>query len=219
MNWNNNTTNTFAIMQPTDGATNFSADKVVISTASFSNDLAGGSFILSNGLVFTPNHAPVANSTTNNRAPNLTWKIKIADVLATLTSDVDGDTRVLTALSATSTNGVTITTNATHILYSNPNNVDDEFTYTVRDVGPAYRAGDTVRTATGTVRILVSAPAGTNFNAVAISFTNGVVGMRFAGIPGYNYDVQRTTNLTPPVVWSTLWRRTRRRSASSITLT
>ena len=28
--------------------------------------------------------------------------------------------------------------------------------------------------------------------------------MRFAGIPGYSYDVQRATNLTPPVAWTTL---------------
>ena len=104
---------------------------------------------------------------------------------------------------ATSTNGVALVTNATHIFYTNPNNVEDEFTYTVRDVR-SYRAGDTVRTATGTIRITVNAPGGTNFNAVAISFTNGVVGMRFAGIPGYSYDVQRATNLTPPVAWTTL---------------
>ena len=206
-NWNNDTTNVFTIATPSGVVNGFVANKFTLNNANFSNDLAGGTFAIEEGslkLKFTPNHAPVATSITNNRAPNLTWKIKIADVLATLTSDVDGDARGLTVV-GTSTNGVTVTTNATHILYSNPNNVDDEFTYTVRDLRAAYRAGDTVRTGTGTLRLTVSAPAGTNHNAVAISFTNGVVGMRFAGIPGYNYDVQRTTNLSPPVVWSTLW--------------
>jgi hypothetical protein len=48
------------------------------------------------------------------------------------------------------------------------------------------------------------APSGTNGNAVTISFTNGVVGMRFAGIPGYTYNVQRTEDLTPPATWTTL---------------
>jgi hypothetical protein len=206
-NWNNDTTNTFTIATPSGVVNGFAANKFTLNDANFSNDLAGGTFAIEEGslkLKFTPNHAPVATSITNNRAPNLTWKIKIADVLATLTSDVDGDARGLTVV-GTSTNGVTVTTNATHILYSNPNNVEDEFIYTVRDVGPAYRLGDTVRTATGTIRITVSAPAGTNQNAVAISFTNGVVGMQFAGIPGYAYDIQRATNLTPPVAWTTLW--------------
>jgi hypothetical protein len=32
-----------------------------------------------------------------------------------------------------------------------------------------------------------------------------VVGLRFAGIPGYAYEVQRTTDLTPPISWTTLW--------------
>ncbi len=205
-NWNNDTTNVFTIATPSGAVNGFAANKFTLNTANFSNDLAGGTFAIEEGslkLKFTPNHAPIATSITNNRPPNLTWKIKIADVLATLTSDVDGDARGLTVVGA-STNGVIVTTNATHIFYTNPNNVEDEFTYTVRDYGPAYRAGDTVRTATGTLRLTVSAPAGTNQNAVAISFTNGVVGMRFAGIPGYNYDVQRATNLTPPVAWTTL---------------
>ena len=185
----------------------FAANKFTLNDSQFSNDLAGGVFSIEEGSLkvkFTPNHAPVANAVTNNRAPNLTLKIKIADLLAAATSDADGDARVLSALSATSTNGVMVATNATHIFYSNPNNVEDEFSYTVRDVGPVYRAGDTVRTGTGTIRITVRAPAGTNFNAVAISFTNGVVGLRFAGIPGYSYAVQRTTDLTPPVAWATL---------------
>jgi hypothetical protein len=205
-NWNNDTTNEFTIATPSGVVNGFAANKFTLNDANFANDLAGGAFAIEEGslkLKFTPNHAPIATSITNNRAPNLTWKIKIADVLAALTSDVDGDARGLVSV-GTSTNGVTVTTNATHILYTNPNNVEDEFTYTVRDFGPAYRAGDTVRTGTGTLRLTVNAPAGTNQNAVAISFTNGVVGMRFAGIPGYSYDVQRTTNLTPPVVWTTL---------------
>jgi autotransporter-associated beta strand protein len=206
-NWNNNTTNLFTIASASGAINGFAVNKFTLNDANFSNDLAGGVFSIEEGslrLKFTPNHAPIANNVTNNRAPNLSYKIKIADLLAAATGDVDGDARGLVSLSA-STNGVTLTTNDTYIFYANPNNVEDQFTYTVRDIGPAYRAGDTVRTATGAIRFTVNAPQGTNANAVAISPTNGVVGLRFAGIPGYNYEVQRATDLTPPVAWTTLW--------------
>ncbi len=205
-NWINDTTNLFTIASASGAVNSFVANKFTLDDANFANDLAGGGFSIEEGslkLRFLPNHAPIATSLTNNRAPNLTWKIRISDLLAAATSDPDGDARGLTVV-GTSTNGVTVTTNATHILYTNPNNVEDEFTYTVRDFGPAYRAGDTVRTATGKLRLTLNAPTGTNGNAVNISFTNSVVGMRFAGIPGYTYDLQRATNLTPPVAWSTL---------------
>jgi hypothetical protein len=205
-NWNNDTTNIYTIATVTDAVTNFAADKFVLNDANFSNDLAGGVFSIEEGslkLKFTPNHAPVATSLTNNRAPNLAYQIEIASLLTGVTSDPDGDARILTVL-GTSTNGVTVTTNATHILYSNVNNVEDEFTYTVRDVRSSYRTGDTVRTATGSIRFTVNAPTGTNGNVLAISFTNGVVGMRFSGIPEYFYEVQRATDLTPPITWTTL---------------
>jgi autotransporter-associated beta strand protein len=206
-NWNYDTTNVFTIASASGAINGFAANKFTLNDANFSNDLAGGVFSIEEGSLrvkFTPNHAPIANSITNNRAPNVSFKIKIADLLAAATSDVDGDARGLVSLGA-STNGASVTTNDTYIFYSNPNNVEDEFTYIVRDFGPAYRAGDTVRTATGTIRFTVNTPQGTNANAVAISPTNGVVGLRFAGIPGYAYEVQRTTDLTPPISWTTLW--------------
>ena len=55
-----------------------------------------------------------------------------------------------------------------------------------------------------TIRLTVNAPTGTNGNVLAISFTNGVAGMRFSGIPEYSYQVQRATDLTPPIIWTTL---------------
>jgi len=204
-NWNNDTTNTFTIATATDAVTNFVADKFSLNDANFSNDLAGGVFSVEEGSLkvkFTPNHAPVANSFTNNRAPNLSLKIKLTNLLALATSDVDGDARALIALGA-STNGATITTNATYLFFTSTNNLAEAISYTVRDVR-SYRAGDTIRTGTGALWFTASAPQGTNGNAVNISFTNSVVGMRFAGIPGYTYDVQRTEDLTPPVTWTTL---------------
>ena len=113
-----------------------------------------------------------------------------------------GDGLILTEV-GTSTNGATITTNATHIFYSSTNNLAESFSFTLRD-NRSYRAGDTVRTATALLTLTAEAPTGTNHNALNISATNGVVGLRFAGIPGYTYQIQRATTLVSPA-WTTLW--------------
>ena len=133
----------------------FAASKSTLNDSKFSNNLAGGVFSIQAGslqLQFTPDHASVGGGFTNNRAPNLSLKIKITNLLAQATSDVEGDT---------------------------------------------------VRTATGQLVITAEAPQGRNANAVAFS-TPGIPTMTFAGLPGHSYDVQRTTNLTPPVTWTTL---------------
>jgi len=205
-NFDNNANGLFLIATISGTVNGFDPNKFTVNDALFANDLAGGVFSFdsfSPSVRFTANRAPLANSVTNNRAPNASLKISIADLLAAGTSDADGDARALVSVSATSTNGVSLTTNGTFIFYSNPNNVEDEFSYTVRDVR-AYRAGDTVRTATGTLRITVNAPAGTNQNFVSFAVVEGKPTMRFAGIPGYTYEVQRTTDLTPPTSWTTL---------------
>jgi hypothetical protein len=95
---------------------------------------------------------------------------------------------------------------ATNIYYPNAtNNVADRISFSVRDQRAAYRAGDTVRTATAFIQIAIAEPGGSNSNLVSITYTSGIPTLVFAGIPGYSYDVQRTTNLTPPVAWTTLW--------------
>jgi autotransporter-associated beta strand protein len=205
-NWNNNATNVYAIATASGAVNGFAANKFALDDSLFANDLAGGVFSIEEGSIavrFTPNQAPVSNAVTNNRAPHASLKLNIADLVASATSDPDGDGRALVGVSPTSTNGVSITTNATYIFYSNLNSVEDEFTYTVRDLR-SYRPGDTVRTTTGTIRITVSTPAGTNQNFVSFAVVEGKPTMRFAGVPGYTYDVQRATDLTPPVSWQTL---------------
>ena len=207
-NFDFNTTSTWAVVTSAAPVTNFSAAAFAVNTALFSNDLAGGVFSVEEGslrLRFTPNHAPVANTMLATRAPNTSLKIKIADLL-TNTLDPDGDLRALLAVGANSTNGVPITFDGLNIYYPNATtNLADRISYTVRDVRAAYRAGDTVRTASGFIDLTVATPAGTNFNIVSITVTSGIPTIIFAGIPNYAYDVQRTTNLEPPVTWTTLW--------------
>jgi Bacterial Ig-like domain (group 3)/SprB repeat len=129
---------------------------------------------------------PVVNNVSLTRPSNVSLKLKISDLLTNAT-DVDGDTLVLAAVSA-STNGVTVRTNSTYVLYANTNNVADSFTYTVSD----GQGGST----TGTVS--VSIVAGAAGQSVTIN-PGGVVTLNFAGVPGYNYVTLRSTNLSAGV--------------------
>ena len=55
-------------------------------------------------------------------------------------SDPDGDTLSLVSV-GTSTNGVTLSIGGGDVTYTNPNLVDDQFTYTVSDVYGAQSTG------------------------------------------------------------------------------
>ncbi|MDW8308974.1 MAG: Ig-like domain-containing protein [Verrucomicrobiales bacterium] len=119
------------------------------------------------------------------RPPGLPLKLKISDLL-TNDTDPEADPFALTSLSLT-TNNVTLQTNATHLFYTNPANVNDRFEYVVSDIYGGR--------ATGTVFILLQ----TNLTGQATQITpgsNGTVTTTFAGVPGYPYQVQRATNLT-----------------------
>ena len=195
-NFDNNTTYTWQLATTTGSVTNFDTSKFSVDTSSFSNDLAGGDFVLESGslnLRFTNNHAPVALTFTNQRPRDVGLKISITNLLASLTSDADGDARTLT-FAGNSTNNATITTNGTYIFYTNTNNLNDTFTYTVRDVRN-YRAGDTVRTATATVFVEIVEVASSNSITGFTTLGAGTNQIGFAGIPGYEYVVQFATNL------------------------
>jgi uncharacterized repeat protein (TIGR01451 family) len=207
-NFNNNATSSWSFITSAAPVTNFSASAFAVNTTLFSNDLAGGTFAVEPGSLrvrFDPNHAPVANNMSVGRAANVSLKIRITDLLTNVI-DPDGDVASLLSVGPTSTNGVAVTMDATNIYYPNAtNNVADRISFTVRDQRAAYRAGDTVRTAAAFIQIAIVEPGGSNSNIVSITYTSGIPTLVFAGIPGYAYDVQRTTNLTPPVAWTTLW--------------
>ena len=148
----------WTVASTTGSVTNFNASKFSVDTSSFSNDLAGGYFFAESGSLkvsFTNNHAPVAGTATYVRPAGLTYKIAVANLLANWTSDLDNDPRTLVGFDATSTNGVNVTSDGVYLYYHGTGSVADSFGYTIRDVrtnAPAvYRAGDTVRTAVGTV--------------------------------------------------------------------
>lgn len=138
------------------------------------------------------NVPPVAQDVTLARAPGLTLKVAIASLLANYTSDTNGDARMLLAV-GNSVQGAAVNTNATHIFYSPTNNNADNFTYLIGD--------DHGHTASANINVIVVNPGGISREITA---SNGVVNIQFAGIPGYEYDVQRSTNLASWLVLTNL---------------
>jgi hypothetical protein len=141
------------------------------------------------------NRPPAANVALFFRAKGASLQIAIADLL-TNASDPDGDVLTLASVSATSTNGATLTTNATTISYDPPStngDVADSFDYTVSD----GRGG----TATGTVQVLII-PDQLCLGVTLLS--DGNIELSLSGTPGKTYRVQATEDLTSPVVWNVL---------------
>jgi len=195
-NFNNDTSYTWT--NASGNLTNFASDKLQIDDSSFSNDLAGGVFVVEPGslnLRFTNNHAPTATNILLGRARGTSVRLDVASILSN-TGDADDDGRLLVEVGA-STNGTSISTNVSMLFFSPTNNLNESFTYQVQD-NRAYRAGDSRRTAqawiTVTVTNALSSPTITNM-------PGGSVLVRFAGIPDYAYEIQRSTNLTD---WVTL---------------
>src|SRR5205085_2606511 len=114
-------------------------------------------------------------------------------LLANSTSDPDGDGRALHAVDGTSAQGATVTSDGTYIKYQPINDNSDSFNYTVRDTSSAYRAGDTVRTASAKINITVVNMGG---SVQAINTSGGAVAVKCAGVPGFQYDLERSDIVT-----------------------
>jgi autotransporter-associated beta strand protein len=150
---------------------------------------ATASLSISNGeLYLTVNHPPVAGNVSYYRNVGInSLRITISDLLTNVT-DADGDTLTLVS-TGTSTNGIVLTSLGTNYLgYYNPNNVDDQFSYTVTDGFGG--------TSSGLVSIVVSNASVGQITGQFTSFTGGVANLTFHGIPNYSYITERSTNLT-----------------------
>jgi hypothetical protein len=134
------------------------------------------------------NSAPVAQNASFTRARGQALKIDIALLLSNYTSDPDLDPRSLVAVGS-SAQGATISTNTDFIFYTPASDDADTFSYTIAD----GHGG----TAIGNINVLVVNPGGI---PQSIAVSNGVVNVQFAGIPGYVYEVQQSSNL---VYWVT----------------
>jgi autotransporter-associated beta strand protein len=140
------------------------------------------------------NTAPVANPSTYSRPAGSPLIITIAGDLATNWSDVDGDPVALTG-GISSTNEASVNYDSLYVYYTNANDVVDEIDYTVGD----GQGG----TALGVINIVIGPPA-TNSIASTVVNSDGSVTLNFVGVANYTYQVDATTNLSPPVVWTTI---------------
>jgi adhesin/invasin len=150
------------------------------------------------------NAIPVATTHSFTRAPSASLKILQTDLLAGA-ADANHDNISLSSVQSPSGDATVTAPAGLYVFYSPGTNGDGAtFTYTVSD---GHSGTDTK-----TVTINVVKPGGI---AQAISYNAGGVTIRFAGIPGISYDVQRsatsdfasfstqlTTNAPPAGVFS-----------------
>ncbi len=180
------------------------------STASLSHgyhtneaDYAGNTNILgsTNTLIQLINTPPVAGLASYSRAPNQGLTIAISNLLSNA-SDADGDALVLAAVSATSTNGAAITTNASDVFYSPPatnGNVPDAFSYTVADPYGATSSNLVIVN----IQSVSNGPPPVNITGITL-LGDGTVQLNFMGTPGGVYLIEAATNLSQPIVWTTV---------------
>ncbi len=124
-------------------------------------------------------------------------------------TDSYGDPLTITSITG-ATNG-TVTTDGTNVTYTATNGTADSFTYTVSD---PYGA-----TASQTISVTISNATGQSNNQISGQLIGGLEVMQFAGIPGYQYALDWTQNLTPPVTWTPLTTNTASLSNGSLFFT
>jgi Invasin, domain 3/Bacterial Ig-like domain (group 3) len=149
-----------------------------------------------NEVINSPPSAGIANY---SRPTNVTLIITITNLL-TNAVDPDGDPITLTGVSARSTNNATVFIDGHYVIYQPPatnGNVMDAFNYTVSDSFGATNTGLVVIT-------ILGSPTAQSMNITGITMTNGNTLIKFAGIPGYHYYVQASTNLPPTATWVTI---------------
>jgi len=156
-----------------------------------------GRFSLSGGgtLTFTANLPPVAVDDGATTLENQGVAISTAQLLAN-DSDPDLDPLTVTSVSATSTNGGTVALSGSTVTYTPVGGFAgvDRFSYTMSD----GRTG----TATANVYVFVSDGPLPQPNGLVIAPSGGGFRVRFAGMPGTAYDIQRAPEFNGP--WSNL---------------
>jgi autotransporter-associated beta strand protein len=156
---------------------------------------ANGNFLGStNSVAQIVNTPPIAPNTTASVTENASLVLSVAKLLS-LACDADGDPLSITSASPTSTNGpannVVLDTGAGTITCTPAANFvgTDLFSFIVSD---SYGASST-----GSVLVTVTSASVPSPNIVVPpSCANGVFSVTFAGIPGYNYTIQYSPNLS-----------------------
>jgi hypothetical protein len=186
--FDNNQSYSWPIVTTSAGAQGFDPSKINLLTSEFQGDLGGGAFSLavsgdgkSINLVFTPNHPPATRPAAYSRPWDTPLLVPISDLLSQFTTDPDGDNRALVQV-GTSTNGTTIATDGTNLVFTPTINLKETIPYWISDVRP-YRPGDTVRITAGTITI-VPIPVPLPFSAYH------AIEIEWQGDPGVLYQLQ-----------------------------
>jgi hypothetical protein len=142
----------------------------------------------------TVSTAPVAGNDTMGAVANHSASVSAAKLLAN-DSSAGGYPLTISAVSPASTNGGTVALSAGIVTYTPVANFTgtDVFTYTLED--------DQGGTATGTVIVLVRSANDSSLNQLSATPTQNGVLVRFAGIPGRTYGVERSVDST---TWTAL---------------
>jgi autotransporter-associated beta strand protein len=187
-----------AALQGGEIFTNFSASSYSGAFAAMSlpaldpgfNWYTGG---LTNNGTIKVNRKPAAGPLTLTNVVPALLQIPFSTLTANAT-DPDGDTITVAGVNLITTNGITLTTNATSITYSNRANVTDQLSYTLSD----GRGGS----ATGQVTIvnIGSSPSGQFVGSPAVMGNS--ISLHFSGTPGWTYYLERSTNL---IGWKAIW--------------
>jgi hypothetical protein len=135
---------------------------------------------------------PLTGLATYTRASNDWLQISVPELLASYTSDPDGDVLALVSVGS-GTNGATVLLYGSSIYYL-PSNTDpdrnttDYLDYAVTDGFP----GGTV---TNKIRIQVNTPVPTAATLTQITLSAGTVTLTLTGSPNSTYQIQRTAGL------------------------
>lgn len=138
------------------------------------------------------NNPPVVNSAMDASVdPGQTVVIAAAKILSNC-SDPDGD--VLTITDATAGTGSASVTNGDVLYTAGVDPGTDIISYTASDGNGG--------TAIGTINVTIRVPS-EGFNRLSlVPLGDGSVQLTYLGIPGYSYVLEKTTDLTPPAVWT-----------------
>jgi hypothetical protein len=138
----------------------------------------------------TVNRAPAASDKPYSRQKGVSLKIAKSDLMVGTSDPDSGDSVSFDALASNGTQGATVTQDANYIYYEPVNDNNDTLQYRVKDT----RGGFTTK------NIPISVVGGDGQGQI-VAVTGGTVTVSFAGVPGYTYQIQRSTNL---VDWATL---------------
>lgn len=159
----------------------------------------GGVATLRQGYSGELNEPPGAQPDTVSRIATRSVKLHVSQLLAN-DSDPDRDALTLVSLDATSQRGVPLVREGPWVLYPAPPGLTNNDTF-------AYVASDGYGWLTvGTVEVQVGAPdVQPTYTTLGIQLSAEPPGvqLRFVGIPGRQYRIQATDNLTAPA-WVTL---------------